>query len=98
MITNILLILLVFFIAILPFVTNDKIECIYKIEEHSYVFSLRQIRFHLKNNIRELNNYLQNENVDEDCLVKLIENTERQIEKINDLLTDYGKVKDIDND
>lgn len=98
MITNILLIALVFFVAILPFASNDKVECIYKLEEDSYTFFLKEIRYRLKNNIRVLNNYLQNENVDEECLVQLIENIEIQIEDINDLLTNYGKLKKASND
>ncbi len=85
-----LVVLILLMIAILTTKNEDKI--IYEIEPKHFVMQLKYLKMHLTNNLRTLNNYLQDESIDENVLVKLIERTEFQIERINDLLTHYGDI------
>lgn len=78
---------------------SEKSTIEYTINKNDYFYRLRSIKLFLQNQLRELNIYFGSEHEqDEMGLINSIPRYEYQIKEIDNILTNYGKIKEIKND
>lgn len=72
----------------------EQIEITYSIDKNDYFYRLRALKMFLKVQLKQLNTYFNSESErDETELINSIPKYEHQIKQINNLLTNYDRIK-----